>query len=135
MTGAWLHVASMTFEPARSICLVDDDDFVRESLCALLEAHAFKVEAFASGGDFLAQPNGHADSCLLLDIHMPEMSGLDTLKKLRARKSAMPVILITGRRDHVIEAQAKELGAIALLDKPVPATSLLAAIHRALPTT
>ena len=124
----------MATGPGQTICLVDDDEFVRESLCALLEAHAFRVEAFASGRDFLAR-NGHTQGCLLLDVHMPEMSGLDILKQLRAQQNPTPVVLITGRRDHRIEAQAKDLGAVALLGKPVPAKSLLAALQRALPTT
>ena len=117
-----------------TVFLVDDDDFVRESLAALLEAYDFKVEAFSSGRDFLAGRNGHhRDGCLLLDIHMPGLSGLDLLKKLRAEQEATPVILITGRRDRAIEEQAKALGAIALLDKPVPCAALLAALRQALP--
>ncbi len=116
-----------------TVFLVDDDDFVRDSLAALLEAYDFKVEAFSSGRDFLAERNGHAEGCLLLDIHMPGLSGLDLLKKLRAEQEATPVILITGRRDRAIEEQAKALGAIALLDKPVPPAALVAALRQALP--
>jgi two-component system, LuxR family, response regulator FixJ len=117
--------------PSKTIFLVDDDEFVRESLCALLEAYEFKVEAFASGREFLATQDGRADGCLLLDIHMPEMSGLDILKKLRAQRNATPAILITGRRDPAIEVQARALGAVALLDKPIPHTMLLAALRQA----
>ena len=119
----------------KTIFLVDDDEFVRESLCVLLEAYEYKVAAFASGRDFLARRNSDAQGCVLLDIHMPEMSGLDILKNLRAQQNATPVVLITGRRDRLIEAQAKAFGAVALLDKPVPVMSLLAAIQQALPTT
>jgi FixJ family two-component response regulator len=117
----------------RTVFLVDDDEFVRESLAALLQAYHFKVEAFSSGRDFLAGRNGHPDGCLLLDIHMPGLSGLDVLKTLRTEQQATPVILITGRRDRAIEEQAKALGAIALLDKPVPRATLLAALRQALP--
>jgi len=115
----------------QTVFLVDDDEFVRDSLAALLEAYDFKVEAFSCGRDFLAAHNG--EGCLLLDIHMPGLSGLDVLKKLRTDRQTTPVILITGRRDHMIEEQAKALGAVALLDKPVPHTALLAALRQALP--
>ncbi len=117
----------------KTIFLVDDDDFVRESLAALLEAYDFEVKAFASGQEYLAERNGHEDGCLLLDIHMPGMSGHDVLKKLRTQQNSTPAILITGRRDTAIEVQAKALGAVALLDKPVPYGALLAALRQALP--
>ena len=116
----------------KTVFLVDDDEFVRESLAALLEAYNFKVEAFSSGRDFLAECDGHANSCLLLDVHMPGISGLEVLKTLRAEHKATPVILITGRRDRAIEAQAKALGAVALLDKPIPSAALFAALREAL---
>jgi two-component system response regulator FixJ len=124
---------AMTTNGTKTIFLVDDDEFVRESLAALLEAYDFKVESFSSGRDFLDGCCGDADGCLLLDIHMPGLSGIDVLKKLRTAQSTTPVILITGRRDRAIEAQAKALGAIALLDKPIPHAALFAAIRQALP--
>lgn len=123
----------MAANGTHTVFLVDDDEFVRESLVALLEAYEFKVESFSSGRDFLAERDGHANGCLLLDIHMPGVSGIDVLKKLRAERNATPVILITGRRDGMIEAQAKALGAIALLDKPIPHGALLTALRQALP--
>jgi two-component system response regulator FixJ len=123
----------MSATGTKTIFLVDDDDFVRESLSALLEAYDFKVEAFASGKDFLAAGDGRADGCLLLDIHMPGLSGIDVLKQLRTEQNDTPVILITGRRDQRIEAQAKALGVVALLDKPIPHTELFAALRQALP--
>ena len=123
----------MSAAEAKTIFLVDDDDFVRESLSALLEAYDFKVEAFASGKDFLAGRDRRPDGCLLLDIHMPGLSGIDVLKKLRTQQDATPVILITGRRDRTIEVQAKALGVVALLDKPIPHAALFAALRQALP--
>ena len=123
----------MTSEAAKTIYVVDDDEVVRDSLKVLLEAREFNVKEFASGPQFLQQdrrpaPNG----CLVLDIHMPEMSGIELLKKLREHEDGIPVILITGRRDRIIESQAKELGAVALLDKPIPYACFFKAIERAL---
>lgn len=120
----------MTTQP-RTIIVIDDDEVVRDSLKVLLEARAFRVEDFASGPQFLKQHTGH-DGCLVLDIHMPEMSGLEVLKKLRAEHDDTPVILITGRRDRSLEAQAKELGVVALLDKPIPYAAFFKAIDQAL---
>lgn len=118
--------------PQKTIFLVDDDEFVRESMRALLETRQYKVEDFSSGRQFLSQRGSESDGCLILDIHMPEMSGLDVLKELRTRRDRTPVILVTGRRDHEIEHQARVLGAVALLDKPIPHTSFFAAIEQAL---
>jgi two-component system response regulator FixJ len=116
----------------KKIFLVDDDEFVRESLQALLEAHAFTVDAFTSGQDFLRRRETASGGCLLLDIQMPGMSGFDLLKTLRTRRDDTPVVFITGRRDRSAEAQAAALGAVALLDKPTPHAALLAALEQAL---
>ena len=116
----------------KTIFVVDDDEFVRESLRALLETRQFKVADFPSGRQFLKERGPDADGCLILDIHMPEMSGIDVLRELRTRRDMTPVILMTGRRDRDIEVQAKALGAVALLDKPVPYGTFFATIERAL---
>lgn len=116
----------------KTIFLVDDDEFVRDSLRALLETRQFKVEDFPSGRQFLKEHGPDADGCLILDIHMPEMSGIDVLKELRVRRDMTPVILMTGRRDRDIETQAEALGAVALLDKPIPYGKFFAMIEQAL---
>jgi len=114
-----------------TILVVDDDEMVRDSLRALLESRNFAVADFTSGQDFLAHRDGMIGSCVLLDIHMPGMTGVDLLKILRERGDSIPVILITGRIDAGIQAQAKAFGAAALLDKPIAAARLFAAIEDA----
>lgn len=119
-------------ERPKTIFLVDDDEFVRDSLRALLETRHFKVEDFASGRDFLKERGSEPDGCLVLDVHMPGMTGLELLKELRNRRDTTPVILMTGRRDRDVELQAMALGVVALLDKPIPHASFFAAVDQAL---
>lgn len=113
------------------VYVVDDDEVVRDSLKALLEIRQYGVREFESGEDFLAQDPDLTACCLVLDVHMPGMTGVELLRTLRERDSDVPVILITGRRDGQIDSQAAELGAIALLDKPVAHRLLFGAIEQA----
>src|SRR5262245_38711252 len=123
----------MSASARRTVFIVDDDDVVRDSLKVLLEARNFDAVDFASCNDFLAGRHraGARAGCLILDIHMPDMTGLDCLKKLRDQGDRIPTILITGRRERVAEVHAAALGAV-LLDKPVSHTSLFAALNKAL---
>ena len=114
-----------------TIHVVDDDDVVRDSLKVLLESREFAVVDFSSGSDLLARREGAAD-CLILDVHMPEMTGIEVLRRLRADGDATPVIMITGRWDVAIRAQAEALGVIAFLDKPVSHSRLFSEIEKAL---
>lgn len=120
--------------PKPAILVIDDDDMVRDSLKALLESRDFVVTDFESGRQFLQQADDVTAQCLLLDVHMPDMSGPDLLKILRERGNAIPAILITGRRDTATEERARELGVVAVLDKPVRHATLFAAIEQALAT-
>jgi two-component system response regulator FixJ len=124
----------MADDAAPIIYVVDDDDMVRDSLKALLESRQFRVVDFRSGPDFLGHVDGVQSACLLLDIHMPEMTGIEVLRQLRTRGRALPTILITGRVDSTAKAEAEALGAVALLDKPVAHPELFSAIERALGT-
>ena len=103
----------------QSICVVDDDESVRDSMRALLESYGIAVEEYASARDFLAHPEAGHSSCMLLDLHMPEMDGLQLLDTMRKQGSALPVIIITGRGDSQLSARAVQAGAYALLNKPV----------------
>lgn len=117
----------------RTIYVVDDDDVVRDSLKALLESQEFVVVDFSSGGDFFIRRNGDA-SCLVLDIHMPEMTGIDVLRRLRQSGDQLPVIMVTGRWDAATRAQAEALGVTAFLDKPVSPARLFSEIRKAIST-
>jgi two-component system response regulator FixJ len=114
------------------IYVIDDDEIVRDSLKALFEAHDFIVAEFGSGLEFLRSQDSIEIDCLVLDIHMPEMTGLELLKELRNRGEQVPAILITGRSNAAAEVAAKALGAVALLDKPIAHPMLFDALKRAL---
>jgi FixJ family two-component response regulator len=113
----------------QTVFVVDDDDAVRDSLKTLLELQSFTVETFETCQDFLNSETGDAH-CLVLDIHLPGMSGFDLMEAMKRMKRDLPTILITGRCDNAIRDRAKALGAVALLEKPVDFTELMAAIGR-----
>jgi two-component system response regulator FixJ len=111
----------------KSVFVVDDDDAVRDSLKTLLEIHSFSVETFETCQDFLHSEFKDA-VCLVLDIHLPGMSGFDLMEAMRREKRNLPTILITARCDNAIRDRAKTLGAVALLEKPVDFDGLMSAI-------
>jgi len=117
--------------PERMVHVVDDDDAVRDSVRSLLESHGLAVRDYASARAFLAADGG-GGGCLLLDLHMPEMSGLDLLETLRTRRNDIPTIVMTGRSDAGLKARAQRSGAIAFLDKPVDEDELMNSISHAL---
>jgi two-component system response regulator FixJ len=114
-----------------TVHLVDDDDAVRDSLKTLLESYGVSVRAYSSGLEFLANATAWETGCLVLDLHLPVVSGLDLLTMMRQRKMQLPVVFITGRSDKETRERALRGGAIAFLDKPVREDALLAAVHTA----
>ena len=113
----------------RSVFVVDDDDAVRDSLKTLLELQSFDVRTFETCQDFLkSAPSDGA--CLVLDIHLPGMSGFDLMEAMKRARWSLPTILVTGRCDNAIRDRAKALGAVALLEKPIDLNELIAAIAR-----
>ena len=114
-----------------NIFLIDDDDVVRDSVKVLLETRNFTVTDFPSGDAFLHRSTTAAGDCMLLDLHMPGMTGVALLKQLRQRGDKTPAILITGRLDATAQAEARNLG-VPLLEKPVSPQILFATIEQAL---
>lgn len=114
------------------IYLVDDDDAVRDSLAFLLESHGFDVLAFASVAEFERAYEPEYKACLILDHHLPGVSGLEFLASPEGAALRVPVIVITGGADPTISARARSLGVAAFLEKPVAEAPLLAAIENAL---
>ena len=120
------------FSPDSTIHVVDDDDAVRDSLRVLLESYDLRVEDFRSVGDYLAAARETRNACLLLDIHMPGVSGTELLAELRARGNDIPVVVVSGRIDDAIQRTAQAAGAVAVLHKPVREAELMASIVVAL---
>jgi FixJ family two-component response regulator len=115
----------------RKVYVIDDDDAVRDSMRALLESLGVDVSDFGSAGDFLAAVTRPMNGCMLLDLHMPGMTGLELLEVVRRRKWNLPVIILTGRSDELLRERALRSGVVAFLDKPVEESTLMRAIDRA----
>jgi FixJ family two-component response regulator len=118
-------------QEAPTIAVVDDEAAVRTTLGRLLKLAGFAVLSYESGESFLAAVAEQPLLCAVLDIHMPGMSGLDVLARLRAGKAELPVILITAGDDPSLEHAAYRAGAVCLLRKPFSNASLLEAIASA----
>ncbi len=115
-----------------TIFVVDDDDAVRESLHALLESAAMRVEVFACGEDFLAAYKPGRPGCVLLDVRMPDLSGIEVQQRLNLAGADLPVIIITGHGDVPMAVTAMKAGAIDFIEKPFNDQVLLQSIRRAL---
>jgi FixJ family two-component response regulator len=115
---------------ASKVFIVDDDEAVRDSIKVLLESHGMPADAFGSTADFARNYKPGPNQCLILDQHMPQVTGLAFLGSSKGAALRLPVILLTGRGDESIRARARELGVKAYLEKPVPNDTLLATIER-----
>lgn len=115
----------------RLIHLIDDDDAVRRSASFLLKTSGFAVETWSSGVAFLREAKQVDAGCILLDVRMPEMDGLEVQRELNARGVAMPVIVLTGHGDVGTAVQAMKAGAVDFLEKPFERDVLLGAIEAA----
>ena len=115
-------------ERAASIFIVDDDEPVRDSTCALLESHGMPVFAYASADALLRTAVLKHGDCLILDNHMPGMTGVELVEELRAKGIRIPVIMFTGRGDGALKQRAMRAGVLIVLDKPVNEEHLLQAI-------
>jgi FixJ family two-component response regulator len=126
-------VGSSTPPPAKPIVfIVDDDISVRESLEALVRKIGWQPESFASAQEFLERPRLLVPSCLILDISLPGLSGLELQKRIAGDRTDMPIIFITGYGDVPKSVQAMKAGAVEFLTKPVSNEELLGAVRQAL---
>ena len=110
--------------------VIDDDEAVRELLEALLVVSGFEVETYRSAEEYLGRADAR-DGCLLLDVNMPGISGLDLMRDLARRGRQLPVLVLTASREPHLRSRAFELGARAFLTKPVPEAALVQALRAA----
>jgi FixJ family two-component response regulator len=115
--------------PEVTVFVVDDDASVREALGGLLRSAGLRVAAYATAQDFLASPQAQGPSCLVLDVRLPGLSGLDLQRRMTEIDREMPIIFITGHGDVPTSVRAMKAGAIEFLTKPFTDDDLLTAIH------
>jgi FixJ family two-component response regulator len=114
------------------VFVVDDDVSVRESLELLIRCQGWEPETFASAQEFLARPRVLAPSCLILDVSLPDLNGLDLQKRIAGDRIDMPIIFITGHGDVPMTVRAMKAGAVEFLTKPFGDEVLLSAIRNAI---
>jgi len=113
------------------ISVVDDDESLRRSLSNLLRSVGFGVETFASADEFLRSAQRENTGCLVLDLQMPGMSGLDLLRQLAFRDSRIRVVILTAHGDEETRRRSLQAGTVAFLDKPFHSDALLDAVRAA----
>jgi FixJ family two-component response regulator len=121
----------MTSEKNFTVFVVDDDDSVRKALDRLLKASGYRVKTFESAETFLASDRSRTSGCIVLDIKLPGMSGLNLAETLASFKTRYPVIFITAHDTPQWQERAARMGAIAYLQKPFDQQLLLDAVHAA----
>ncbi len=118
----------------QTVFIVDDDHEVREAIKLLMESVGLKVETFESAQAYLEQFDKNRRGCLILDVRMSGMSGLDLQARLAAEDSHPPIVIITGHGDVPMAVRAIQAGAVDFIEKPFNDQSLLDSVHRALET-
>src|ERR1700722_1483761 len=118
--------------PPRRISIVDDDASIREALKSLIRSVRFHAEAFASAEEFLASERFDDTACLILDVHLPGMSGFELQHRLNLEQRAIPIIFITAHVDEASRQRALKGGAADFLGKPVRRETLFKAIQSAI---
>lgn len=116
----------------QTVFIVDDDDAMRDALIQLLETVGLQVEPYAGGPAFLAAYGKDRPGCLLLDMAMPGMTGLEVQAELKARSLMIPIIFLTGHGDIPLAVRALQAGAVDFLEKPILGDTLLERVQRAL---
>lgn len=119
-------------EPSPVVCVVDDDASVREALASLFRSVGLEVATFANAADFLARDNADAPGCLVLDVRLPGVSGLDFQAQLAAMDNRLPIIFMTGHGDIPMSVRAMKAGALDFLSKPFRDQDMLDAVAAAI---
>jgi FixJ family two-component response regulator len=117
---------------ASVISVLDDDPYVRVAINNLLESRGYVVHTFASAEEFLRSSDSNGTSCVIADVQMPLMTGIDLLTQMRAHGSAAPFIFITAFPEESVRVRALKAGAICFLGKPFAASDLMQCLDRAL---
>jgi two-component system response regulator FixJ len=118
----------------RIVYVIDDEEAVRDSVAFLLEAHDLHVQSFSSGDEFLAAAPSLAPGCVLTDMRMPGMDGLDLLRHIKERDLCWPVLVMTGHGEIPLAVRALKAGASDFIEKPLPGEALIDALLSALQT-
>ena len=116
----------------QAVCIIDDDESVRVATTCLVRSLGHAVRTFASGEEFLKSPYVEDAGCLIVDVNMPRMSGLELQSRLREKGLAPPIIFITAYPEERARARALEAGAICYLDKPFDSATLIECLDLAL---
>jgi FixJ family two-component response regulator len=114
------------------VFVVDSDPSVRESLELLIRAAGWQAETFASAKEFLARPRSVVPSCLVLDVTLPDLNGLELQERIASERTDMPIIFLTGNADIAMTVRAMKRGALDFLTKPFDAEALLIGIQQAI---
>lgn len=131
VTQSAAHFTSSMPDSTPIIYIVDDDISVRESLETLVASAGWHPEVFVCAEDFLAHPRKRTPGCLVLDVSLPDLNGLELQKRIGANQAELPIIFITGFGDIPMTVQAMKAGAIEFLTKPFDTDAMLAAIEAA----
>jgi two-component system response regulator FixJ len=116
----------------RVVHIVDDDEAVRQSLAFMLSAAGLPVRVYDSASAFLASLQGVQGGCLITDVRMPDMTGIELLRKVRAKACSLPAIVITGHGDVPLAVEAMKAGASDFIEKPFDEETILSAVQGAL---
>ena len=122
----------MSVADVPTVFIIDDDEYVRESIHDLVESVSLRAESFATAQGFLSSERRDGPSCLVLDVRLPDTSGLDLQQELSRAGVKIPIIFITGHADIPMTVKAMKSGAVEFLTKPFREQDLLDVIHRAL---
>jgi two-component system response regulator FixJ len=114
---------------SRIVHIIDDDDALRDSLAFLLASAGIETKTYESAADFLAEAASLTGGCIVTDVRMPDLSGIDMLRRLRAQGNTMPVIVMTGHGDVPMAVEAMKIGASDFFEKPFEDTALLDAVR------